>query len=195
MKHSIGTVKVYVQKVYKEHYKKLAFLSIVESQIKKDGNPLKDGLTNEDIELLSWIQQEKIILEKQMEKDKSKSIDSQLSENQKDQIKSLRKKSTKESLPISEIHKRMKEILDTSNRGELTNQCIQDLEKCAEEYPDLGINEFFKTAHTQYDSCRKAVKIIDEEKKSVNISPYKLRDEIKKRERPDIYYRNRKPRK
>jgi hypothetical protein len=78
-----------------------------------------------------------------------------------------------------------------SYKGKLSDQCIDDLEALAEEYPDLPINEFFKTAYNQKESCRKAIK----DGEPIKISWAKLRDEVKRMNRQDIYYREKKRRK
>lgn len=64
-------------------------------------------------------------------------------------------------------------------KGGLTEQCIEDLEKLAEDMPNVGTETFFKAAHTQFESCRKS-----DTGKSISWST--LRSRTKKR-RLDIY--------
>jgi hypothetical protein len=99
-----------------------------------------------------------------------------------------------DDLPPNERKIFMDQIKPHNYKGTLTDKCIEDLESHAEEFPDLNINRFFNSAHTQYPSCRYAVREKNGVLIEIKISWSKLRNETKKL-RPDIYYRNNKPRK
>jgi len=87
--------------------------------------------------------------------------------------------------------KQLQELLEKYENFEpknyLSDECISDLEKLASEKPKLSIHEFFEAAQTQFPSCRK------------NINGKKIRYRTlmnkTKEVRPDIYYRDIKPRK
>jgi hypothetical protein len=76
----------------------------------------------------------------------------------------------------------------TNYTGELTEVCIEDLEKLAKLYPDMPINEFFKTAYKQLDTCRKTTNKED-------MSWSTLKNRVESLGRDDIYYRKREKRK
>lgn len=90
------------------------------------------------------------------------------------------------------VIEKLKNLVDSKETFEaekyLSDECIADLEKLAKlkENQNIGINEFFKVAHT-IDTCRKNAN-------GKKISWSTLRAETEK-VRPDIYYRNIKPRK
>ena len=87
--------------------------------------------------------------------------------------------------------KQLQELLEKYENFEpknyLSDECISDLEKLASEKPKLSIHEFFEAAQTQYPSCRKN---INDKKIS-----YRTLMNKTKEVRPDIYYRDIKPRK
>jgi len=87
--------------------------------------------------------------------------------------------------------KQLQELLEKYENFEpknyLSDECISDLEKLASEKPKLSIHEFFEAAQTQFPSCRK-------NKNGEEIKYRTLMDKTKE-VRPDIYYRDIKPRK
>lgn len=69
--------------------------------------------------------------------------------------------------------------------GELSKEAVQDLTEFRKEKPNLGINDFFKSAYTRFPSCRYTIK--DGEK--IKVKWGTIRDRTKEKY-PDIYYGN-----
>ena len=73
-------------------------------------------------------------------------------------------------------------------KGELSEKCIEDLRSYRIDKPDLGQNEFFKSAYNRFTSCRYTLKVVEGKNKQIKISWATLRNKVKE-SHPEILQR------